>query len=109
MNWLGKVFTKKKKSYSTNNEYKLLIIDDSKDLLHEIFGISQERVEYLLKACLKAYDDNEQLHSCLEQVVLECNHTNEVVMTTLMMQKVIDKKQSMHRVGDMFKNLFGNG
>lgn len=108
MNWLGKMF-KKKRSYSTSDQYKLLIIDDSKELLHEIFGISQERVEYLLKACLKAYDDNSQLHTCMEQVISECKHTNEVVMTTLMMQKVIDRKQSMNRVEDMFKNLFGRG
>jgi len=109
MNWLGKVFGKKKRGYNTNCDYKLLIIDDSKDLIHEILGITEKRAEELLKTCLKAYDDNNQLHTCLEQVVNECKHTNEVVMATLMMQKVIDRKNQMHGFMGVLKNIFGNG
>jgi len=109
MNWLGKLFGKKKKGYNTDCNYKLLIIDDSKELLHEILGISEQRAEELLKICFKAYDDNNQLHTCLEQVVSYCKHTNEVVMATLMMQKVIERKNSMHGLGEVLKKMFGHG
>jgi hypothetical protein len=104
MNWLEKLFKKKKKTYN-----KLLIIDDSKELIHEILGISDERAEELLNICLKAYDNNTHVHTCLEDVVSECKHTNEVVMATLMMQKVIDRKTQMNGLMGALKNMFGNG
>jgi len=109
MNWLGKLFKKKKKTYNTDHNYKLLIIDDSKELIHEILGISDERAEELLNICLKAYDNNTHVHTCLEDVVSECKHTNEVVMATLMMQKVIDRKTQMNGLMGALKNMFGNG
>jgi len=109
MSWLGKMFKKKKKGYNTDSQYKLLIIDDSKELIHEILGISEERADELMKACLKAYDDNDQLHSCLEDIISQCKHTNEVVMATLIMQKVIDRKKSLHGLMDALKDILGHG
>lgn len=109
MNWLGKMFKKKKKGYNTDNQYKLLIIDDEAELLHKNFGISDERVKELLAICVKAFDDSPAMHVALERVVIECKHTNEVVMATLMLQKVIDKNQSSERLHNLLKNMFGNG
>ncbi len=109
MNWLGKVFKKKKKGYNMDCNYQLLIIDDKEELLHKILGISEKRCEILTDVCINAYKSNDQLHSCLEEVVKHCKHTNEVVFATLITQRVIEKMQSKDRVFDLIKNMFGNG
>jgi hypothetical protein len=109
MKWLGKLFKRKKKSYNTDKQYKLLIIDDSKELMHEILGISEERAEELINICIKAYDDHDQLHACLEDVISKCKHTNEVVMATMIMQRVIDRKNQLHGLMGALKNMFGHG
>jgi len=109
MNWFRKVFKKKKKSYNANGQYKLLIIDDEAELLHKNLGISDERVKELLALCVKAYENSESMHKGLEKVVIECKHTNEVVMVSLMLQKVVDKHQSHERMHVMLKDLFNRG
>jgi hypothetical protein len=109
MNWLGKMFKKKKKGYNMDCTHKLLIIDDKEELLHKILGISEKRCEIITEVCINAYKGNDQLHSCLEEVVGHCKHTNEVVFATLICQRVIEKMQSKDRVLDLLKNMFGNG
>jgi hypothetical protein len=109
MNWLGKMFKKKKKGYNTDSQYKLLIIDDESELLHRNLGISDERVRELLASCVNAYETSKSMHKALEKVVIMCKHTNEVVMASLMLQKVVDKHQSHERMHDMLKNLFDRG
>ena len=109
MKWFGRLFKKKKKGYNTDGQYKLLIIDDEANLLHKNFGISEERIKELLAICVKAFEDSESMHSGLEKVVLQCKHTNEVVMATLMLQKVVDKNNQHERLHGLLKNMFGNG
>jgi len=109
MNWLGKMFKKKKKGYNTDGQYKLLIIDEKADLLHRNLGITDERAEELIEVCLNAHNKYDILHEALEKVVSECKHTNEVVMASLMMQKLIDKFNSSDRLHNMLKNLFNRG
>ncbi len=109
MNWLGKMFKKKKKGYNTDGQYKLLIIDEKAELLHQNLGISDERVKILLALCVKAFDESDDMHTALVKVVQECTHTNEVVMSTLMLQKVVDKRNSHERLHNMLKDMFGRG
>ncbi len=109
MNWLGKMFKKKKKGYNTDSQYKLLIIDETKELIHEILGITEKRVKELLDVCVDAYHKHNTMHQALETVVSECKHTNEVVMATLMLQKVVDRHNNSDRVHNLLKNLFGRG
>ena len=109
MKFLKKAFSKKKKTYNTDANYKLLIIDEKAELLHEILGITDERANELTRACLEAYDKNNTLADCLVAIVDEAKHTNEVVFGTLIMDKVIQRKNSMRGVMDMFQNMFGNG
>jgi hypothetical protein len=109
MNWLGKLFKKKKKGYNTDGQYKLLIIDEDADLVHQNLGISEKRVEELLGVCIKAYEKSNAMHMALEKVVIECKHTNEVVMATLLLQKVVDKNNSHERIHNILKNMFGRG
>lgn len=109
MNWLGKMFKKKKKGYNTDNQYKLLIIDEKEELLHKIFGIAEERCEELTRIAIKAYNDNDAMHSTLVDVISYCKHTNEVVFATLITQKVIARNENHERLHNMLKNMFGNG
>jgi hypothetical protein len=107
--WLGKLFKKKKKGYNTDGQYKLLIIDEDAELLHQNLGITDERVKELLEICIDAYEKSNAMHSALEKVVSECVHTNEVVMASLMLQKVVDKHNSSDRLHNLLKNMFGRG
>ncbi len=109
MNWLGKMFKKKKKTYNADCNYKLLIIDDKEELLHNILGICEERCEELTKVCIEAYKNNDHLHSTLEDIVSHCKHTNEIVFSMLVAQKVIDRFQSRDKMLGMLKDIFGHG
>lgn len=109
MNWLGKMFKKKKKSYNMDSNYKLLIIDESQENLHQILGITEERCEILTEVCINAYKENDQLHACLEEIVSHCKHTNELIFATLIAQRVIDRMQSKNKALDLLKDMFGNG
>ena len=109
MSWLGKMFKKKKKGYNTDSKYKLLIIDDEADLLHKNLGICDVRVKELLAIAVEAYDRNKTLHKGLEEVVSQCTHTNEVVMITLMLQKIVDQNAHADRLHNMLKNMLGRG
>ena len=109
MNWLGKLFKKKKKGYNTDCSYKLLIIDEKEELLHKIFGIAEERCEELTKIAIQAYKNNDQYHSTLVEVIDHCKHTNEVVFATLITQKIVARNENHERLHNMLKNIFGNG
>ena len=110
MKWLGKMFKKKKKiTFNEKGKYKLLIIDEDAELLHENLGINDVRVKELLDICVDAYEKSNAMHSALEKVVSECVHTNEVVMASLMLQKIVDRSNSSDRLHNMLKNLFGRG
>lgn len=106
MKWFGKLF--KKKQLYNQSDYKLLVINEKAELLHEIFGISEERADHLLDVCVHAYHKNNQLHSCLVDVVAACVHTNEIVFATMMMNKVIEKNNTKQRINGLLSNLFGH-
>ena len=106
MNWLGKLFKKKKKGYNTDGQYKLLIIDEEAELLHHNLGISDERAEEILQACLNAYDTSNILHQALEKIVSECKHTNEVVFSSLILQKIIDRKNHENSLFKSLRDIF---
>lgn len=107
--WLGKLFKKKKKSYNTDGQYKLLIIDDEAELIHQNLGINDVRAKVILDKCLEAFDSSERVHTAMEKVIDICTHTNEVVYATLMMAKVIEKNESQGRIHNLLKNMFGRG
>lgn len=44
----------------------------------------------------KAYYDHDKLHLCIEELVAICVHTNEVVFTTMVLQKIIDQKNATY-------------
>ena len=109
MNWLGKMFKKKKKGYNTDGKYKLLIIDDDSELLHKNLGITDARAEVILSKCLEAFESSQRVHVAMEKVVDICTHTNEIVFATLKIAKVIEKNKSHSRIHNLLKNMFGRG
>jgi len=107
--WLGKLFKKKEKSYNTDGKYKLLIIDDEAELIHQNLGINDVRAQVILDKCLESFESSKSLHVALEKVIDTCTHTNEVVYATVMMTKIIEKNNSNERIHNMLKNMFGRG
>lgn len=95
MEWIKGIFKTKRLNYKPC-EHKLLIIDDKADLMHEILGISDSRAQELLMAADKAYNDHDKLHLCLEELVAICVHTNEIVLSTMILQKIIDQKNATY-------------
>ncbi len=109
MKWLGKLFKRKKKGYNTDSKYKLLIINDEAELIHDILGVNEVRANEMVDICLKLYDKHDKLHLCLEELVSHCVHTNEIVYGTMIMEEVIKRKHAILKVDSLFKNMFGRG
>lgn len=109
MNWLGKMFKKKKRGYNTDGKYKLLIIDDEAELIHKNLGITDKRAEVILSTSLEAFDSSQRVHVAMEKVIDICTHTNEIVFATLMMAKIIEKNESHERIHNLLKNMFDRG
>ena len=108
MNWLGKIFKKKKTSYPNDQVHRLLIIDEKAELVHHNLGITEERADELLKMCLAVYRENKLLYTALESIVANCKHTNEVVFSTIIFQKVIDRENSEQMLNHL-KSMLGHG
>ena len=110
MKWLGKLFSKKKKlKYNTDNKYELLIIDENADYLHLNLGITEERSSDLTRICIDSYRKNNNLYIALSEVISECKHTNEVVFTSMIFQKVCDRFSSNNSALDFLKSIMKNG
>ena len=91
MKLLQKLFKKKNKTYPKDIQQKLLIINDDSRLIHEIFGITDKRAEELLEICSAQLTDNDHLHIALKNVVDKCKHTNEIVFSTLIVSKIVER------------------
>jgi hypothetical protein len=87
MNWLGKMF-KKKKSYAKQDMFKLCIVDETSDSTHVVLGINEERMNELRRICDRAYEKNTKLTSAMDDILQECNHINEVVISMQIYNKL---------------------
>ena len=111
MKWLKRLFGKKEKKliFNEKGKYKLLIIDEDAELMHQNLGINDVRAEELLKLCLDSFEKNKCLHTAMKDVVDNCIHTNEIVFTSFMMSKILNTNEQRNRLHDMLKDMFGNG
>jgi hypothetical protein len=112
MNLLGKVFKKKKevKTYPQDGEFKICIINEDTDLMHETLGITNERAEELAKACSESWNEKDKVTDMIQQILGHCKHMNEVTMVFFMFHRIIElKKMEAGRAGmeGMLKELFG--
>lgn len=99
---------RKKKACPDNGKFKLLIIDDNSELMHEILGISEDRVKELLKNAAEAFDKHEELHLMLEKIINYCKHENEIAMSMLIFQKIVDFQKRESTVNEVMSKLFGS-
>lgn len=109
MKWFRNLFKRKKKSYPQDNKFHLCIIDEKAEMLHDNLGVTEKRAEELTRICLDAYQKNELLYKCLDDVVKGCVHVNEIVFTTMVLHKIIERYNSKNRLDDLIKNMFRNG
>ena len=111
MNWLGKAFRKKEiKTYPQEGEFKLCIINEDTDILHEILGLTNERAEELAKICTAAWNDENKVTDMIQKILVHCKHMNEVTMIFFMFHKIVElKKIEASKAGmeGMLKDLFG--
>lgn len=107
MNWLGKLF-KRKKSYSKDGKFKICIVDETKEHLHEIFGISEKRSDEITKTVLNIFENNNSLHECLVQIAPICKHENELVFAVLILNRILDHKKNADAAKNLL-NLLKNG
>jgi hypothetical protein len=103
MKWFRKLFKKKKKSYPQDNEFKLCIIDEKSDLLHDILGMTEVRCQEISKVVIEAYDRNDLMHESLDEILANCKHINEVVLALY----VFHKYQELHNKKTAINKLFG--
>lgn len=103
MNWLGKMFKKKKKSYPQDNKFKLCIIEENSEFLHETLGIIESRCQELSVIVLNAYDKNESMHDSVQEILDQCKHINEVVLAL----SVFHKYSEMHNKKRMLDKMLG--
>jgi hypothetical protein len=108
MNWLGKLFKKKKKTYSGDQKFIPLIIDEKSALIHEIFGISQERSEELTKNMLTSYKKHDELHFIMIDIISECKHANEIALMMLLFERLISTERQRNTVKQVMSKLFGD-
>ena len=106
MKFFKKLFNKTPKLL-VQYDYNLYIINEQANELHEKLGITEKRADELVDICVHAYHKNFQLHECLEEVVSQCNHINEVVFATMIFNKVIEKYNSNIQITGFLKNMFG--
>jgi len=109
MKWFRKLFKKKKKSYPQDNKFKLCIIDEKSDLIHEVLGITEERCRELTEICIKAYDASDMKTESYAIIIDKCVHINEVVMVMQIFEKICHMKDKSKSLSKLIDNLFGNG
>lgn len=107
MNWFRKLF-KKKKTYSTDNKFKLCIVNDNTELLHETLGVTEERSKELLDIALKAYDSHATLTGSYEEMLESCKHINEVVMIMNMFNRIHEIKSKESGLMGFLGKILGN-
>ena len=91
----------KNRSYPQKDTFKLCIIVDGADHLHETLGIIDARCEELSKTVLNAYHKYETMHESMDSILKECKHINEVVLAL----SVFHRYSELHRRKDELQSM----
>jgi len=100
----------KKKTYSQDGEFKLCIINENTDSLHETLGITDARAKELAEVCLNAWNKHNRTTSIIQEMLDHCKHMNEVTMVFFIFHKIIElKTNEANRSGmeGMLREIFG--
>lgn len=107
MKWLGKLFKQKKKTYTGDQKFMPLVIDDKSELIHEIFGITDKRSEQLTMTVIESYKKHDELHLMLIDIISECKHANEIALIMLLFERVISRERTRSTANEVMSRLFG--
>lgn len=107
MNWLEKLF-KKKKNYNRNCEFKLLIIKDDTDSFTEALGISDERIHELGNITKNAHNNYDSLTDAYSEIVSNCKHVNELAFCFTVFARISEMKNERKKMLDLFGNMFNH-
>ena len=81
MNWLGKLFGKKKTYPKQDLQLRLCIVDENANLIYETLGISEKRAKEIAAFTLAAYRNHEKRTGSLQEILTHCVHINEFVFS----------------------------
>lgn len=79
MNWLGKLFGKKKTYPKQDFQLKLCIVDEKADLIYATLGITEKRAKEIAAFTLDAYRAHDKRTDSLQDILTHCTHLNEFV------------------------------
>ena len=85
--WFGK-------TYSQDNKFELLLIDDTVSGVYQKLGITEERSDELVNVMKKAYNNNEQKIPAMQEMLRECKHINEVVVILMFFDNYIEAQNN---------------
>ena len=108
MNWLGKLFGKKKKTYNTDCSFKLCIVDEKADLMKDVLGITEKRAEEIAKFTHLAYENHDKKTASIQEMLNECTHINEVVFAYECFTRVHELKGKEMKIRGIMGKLFGH-
>ena len=78
-----------KKTYKSNENFKLQIINENEEFIDKSLGITESRKKELSLLCVGTYKEkNKNLVLTLEATVNATKHINEAVFVTLMISKL---------------------
>ena len=103
--WKSLFAKKKTKTYPQDGEFKLCIINDSTDIMHETLGMTNERAEELAKSTLECFEKHDKVTDMLNEAFSHCKHINEVTMVVFMHHRIVEVKK-MGSMSSLLKNLF---
>jgi hypothetical protein len=108
MKWSGKLFKRKKKTYVKDQKFMPLVINDKSELIHEIFGITDERSKELTMTVLESYAEHNEPHLVMIDIISQCKHANEIALVVLLFERVISKQREKNTVNEVMSRLFGD-
>lgn len=109
MNWLGKLFGKKKKTYNKDCSFKLCIINEDADRVSEVLGITDKRAHEIIAFSKDAYERYDKKTESMQAMLDKCTHINEVVFALQAFEQIHDMKAKEHHIGHLLGKLFGRG
>jgi hypothetical protein len=103
MSFLGKVFgiKEKKQTYSKDNKFKLCIVDETSDMMHEILGITDARGKELATLVCESFDTTEGIIEATQKILEGCNHINEVVLALHALNRRLEIAKLDHLKGSL--------
>lgn len=98
---------KKNKTYCTDNKFIPLVINEDAEFVHDIFGITDKRSEELAQNALDAFEKHSQLHLMLIDIISYCKHANEIALSMMLFERIVEKAKVENKISTIMSNLFG--